>query len=111
MAILFKWNDKTNGTIVVDNGYRGRTEIGKLTRKSGKVNAYVVVGDEAISTITKRPAGEAKELVKEAYYSFMNEEVEVTFINPHTGSVNTATIRRGDKGGACDPSTDRYWTM
>lgn len=114
MAIHFKWNkeDKNTGRIMADYGYHGnRKEIGSLTRKSGKVNAYVVVDGEAISTITKRTAGDAKRLATEAYYDYQSEEVEVTYINPHSGKEVTNTISRGALGTASDPSMDAYWTM
>lgn len=54
---------------------------------------------------------ELEVLNKTDFYNREREEIEVSFVNPHTGEPSTVMIDRGSVGTCCDPSTDRYWSM
>lgn len=54
---------------------------------------------------------ELEVLNKSDFYNREREEVEVSFINPHSGEPSTVMIDRGSVGTCSDPSTDRYWCM
>jgi len=112
--MLFKWNkeDKKNGQILVNVGYYGhRKQIGILKRTKKGVLGKINFDDANGVTMVHKKASEVKKFLSRQYANWMNEEVEISFINAHSGKSCTTKIARGSLGTSCDPSTDMYWVM
>ena len=107
-SIYVKWNEG-EGSVQVPVGYHGhREEIATAVKHNGYVVATMNDASETFSSETMKGL---KQQILEHYHNQQNEMVDVTFINPHSGKESTASITRGQRGTACDPSMDSYWTM
>tara|TARA_R110000851_G_scaffold11354_1_gene39879 strand:- start:2756 stop:3070 length:315 start_codon:yes stop_codon:yes gene_type:complete len=103
--VRFKWQGK-EGNIVV--GSRNRV-IGKVTKIGTYINAKIYGDNKEIvaEIISNKGATKLREQLTDAWLIYSSQDV---IVRSAMNGVKV-TIQRSEVGTACDPSTERYWTM
>ena len=109
MTILFKWEDKVNGRVERTVSFRNNEVIGTAKRIDGKIVVAVNVGDAVVEMVGQR-ATALKQDIQTRINDYAMEIVIVYSIHDQRCE-RPIEIRRGEVGGCCDPSTERYHTM
>jgi len=106
MKILFKWDDKQTGRVERTRMFYENDVIGTAVRSDGHITAYIEIDERKIQLSGKK-ATVLKDEINDWVNGYYNEMVTVYNVL----SNKPVEIRRGDRGGPCDPSTERYHSM
>lgn len=111
MKILFKWENKTYGRIERKDLFSPNEVIGSIHRiKGGKLVVVINFDNDYTTGFVSETATAAKQKVQQRLNDYANEKVTVYSIFD-LKQEKPIEIRRGDRGGVCDPSTEQYHTM
>jgi hypothetical protein len=102
--LKFKWQGK-EGKVIAGT----KNVVGKVTKIGTYINAKIY-GDnnEIVADITSNTgATKLREQLTDAWLIYSSQDVIVHSVM----NGKPITIQRSQVGTACDPSTERYWTM
>ena len=114
MKILLKWESKTNGRVERTRDFYPNDVIGTVHRVTvGRMKGDLVADlqiDHTVIRLADNTATKLKTKIQNWVNSYYDQMVTVYSIFDRKKE-KPIQIRRGDRGGVCDPSTERHHSM